>query len=66
MMPNHFERELFARAYRQNLLREAEYERLLEQLSEPERRTLPTLVRLMLSVRALRIKLREGLQRPIA
>ena len=66
MMPNHFERELFAQAHRQNLLREAEYERLLKQLSEPESRTLPTLVRLMLSVRALRMKLRKGLQRPIA
>ena len=66
MMPNHFERELFAQAHRQKLLREAEHERLLEQLSEPERRTLPTLVRLMLSVRAFRMKLRKGLQRPIA
>lgn len=67
MMPNHFERERFAQIHRQQLLREAEHERLLEQLPEAERRVLlPSLARLLLSVRALRVKLRKGLQRRMA
>lgn len=66
MMPNHFERERFAQTHRQQLLREAEHERLLEQLPETERRVLlPSLARLMLSLRALRMKLRKGFQRRI-
>ena len=66
MMPNHFERERFAQTHRQQSLREADHERLLEQLPESESRVLlPSLARLMLSLRALRMKLRKGFQRRI-
>jgi hypothetical protein len=67
MMPNHYDRERMAQARRQELLREAEHERLLAQLPESERRVLlPSLARLMLSMRALHMKLRKGLQRRIS
>jgi len=67
MMPNHHDRGRMAQAHRQELLREAEHERLLAQLPEPERRVLlPSLAQLMLSLRALRMRLRKGLQRRIA
>ncbi len=66
MMPNYYDRERIAQAHRQELLREAEHERLLAQLPEPERKVLlPSLARL-LSLHALRMRLRKGLQRRIA
>ena len=66
MMPNHYDRERFAQAHFQELLREAEHERLLAQLPQPKRNVLPLPARLLLSLRALRLKLRKGLQRHIA
>src|SRR5258708_29577622 len=66
MMPNHYDRERLAQAHFQELLREAEHERLLAQLPQP-RRSVPLLpARLMLALRALRTRLRQGLQRHIA
>ena len=67
MMPNHYDRERMAHAHRQQLLREADHERRLSQLPPPDRRVLlPTLAQLLLPLRALRVKLRKGLQRRIA
>ena len=66
MMPNHYDRERFAQAHFQELLREAEQERLLAQLPQPRRSVLLLPARLMLSLRALRMRLRQGLQRRIA
>ena len=67
MMPNHYDRERMAQAHRQQLLREAEHERLLAQLPKLESRMLPpSLARLMLSLRALRMRLRKGFQRRTA
>ena len=66
MMPNHYDRERLAQAHFQELLREAEHERLLAQLPQPNHNVLPLPVRLMLSLRALRMRLRKGLQRHIA
>lgn len=67
MMPNHYERERMAQVHRQKLLREAEHERRLSQLPLSDRRVLlPFLVRLMLSLRTLRTRLRKGLLRRIA
>ena len=60
MMPNHYERERFAQAHRQNLLREAEHERLLEQLPRPRRRVPNIPLRLKLSWQALRMRLQQG------
>ena len=65
MMPNHYDRERLARAHFQELLREAEHERLLAQLPQPKRNVLLP-ARLLLSLRALRLKLRQGFQRRIA
>ena len=66
MMPNHYDRERLAQAHFQELLREAEHERLLAQLPQP-RRSVPLLpARLMLSWRSLRTRLRKGFQRRIA
>ncbi len=66
MMPNHYDRERMAQAHRLALLREADHERLLAQLPQADRRVLPSLVRLMLSLRALRMRLRKAFQRRIA
>jgi hypothetical protein len=67
MMPNHYDRERMAQAHRQELLREAEHERRLSQLPQPGRRVLlPSLARLMPSLRTLHTRLRKGLQRRIA
>lgn len=60
MMPNHYERERFAQTHRQNLLREVEHERLLEQLPRPDRRVLRIPMRLKLSWQALRMRLQQG------
>ncbi len=66
MMPNHYDRERLAQAHFQELLLEAEHERLLAQLPQPRRSVLLLPARLMLSLRALRMRLRQGLQRRIA
>ncbi len=66
MMPNHYDRERFAQAHFQELLREAEHERLLAQLPQPNRNVLLLPARLLLSLRALRMRLRKGFQRRIA
>lgn len=61
MMPNHYERERFAQTHRQNLLREAEHERLLEQLPRSSRRFPHIPLRLKLSWQALRMRLQQGI-----
>lgn len=66
MMQNHYDRERLAQAHFQELLREAEHERLLAQLPQSRRNVLLLPARLMLSLRALRTRLRKGLQRHIA
>jgi hypothetical protein len=66
MMPNYYDHERFAQAHREELLREAEHERLLAQLPQPRRSVLLLPARLMLSLRALRMRMRKGLQRHIA
>ncbi len=66
MMPNHYDRERFAQAHFEELLREAEQERLSAQLPQPRHSVLLLPARLMLSLRALRVRLRKGLQRRIA
>jgi hypothetical protein len=66
MMPNHYDRERLAQAHFQELLLEAEHERLLAQLPQPRRSVLLLPARLMLSLRALRMRMRKGLQRHIA
>ena len=40
MMPNTYDRDRLVQAHRQDLLREAEHERLLAQLPQPKRDTL--------------------------
>ena len=60
MMPNHYERERFAQAHRQQLLREAEHERLLDQLPRPRRRTPNIPLKFKLSWQALRMWLQQG------
>jgi hypothetical protein len=60
MMPNHYDRERMAQAHRQELLREAEHERRLSQLSQPRRGVLHIPLRLKLSWRALRVRLQQG------
>ena len=67
MMPNHYDRERFAQAHFQELLLEAEHERLLAQLPQPRRSVLLRLpARLVLSLRALHMRLRKRLQRRTA
>jgi hypothetical protein len=61
MMPNYYDRERLAQAHRQDLLREAEHERLLAHLPEPNR-SIPLLshVRLTLFLRSLLTRLQRG------
>lgn len=66
MMLNHYDRERLAQAHFQELLREAEQERLSAQLPQPNHNVLLLPARLMLSLRTLRTRLRKGLQRRIA
>jgi hypothetical protein len=66
MMLNHYDRERLAQAHFQELLREAEQERLSAQLPQPKRNVLLLPARLMLSLRALRTRLHKGFQRRIA
>ena len=66
MMPNHYDRERLAQAHFQELLLEAEHERRLSQLPRARRSVLLLPARVMLSLRALSTRLRQGLQRRIA
>lgn len=66
MMLNHYDRERLAQAHFQELLREAEHERLSAQLPQPKHNVLLLPARLMLSLRTLRTRLRKGFQRRIA
>jgi len=65
-MPNYYDHERLAQIHRQELLREAEHERLVAQLPLPNRSVLLLPARLMLSLRALRMRLRQGLLRRMA
>jgi hypothetical protein len=65
MMLNHYDRERLAQAHFQELLREAEQERLSAQLPQPNHNVLLP-ARLMLSLRTIRTRLRKGFQRRIA
>ena len=66
MMPNHYDRERMAQAHRQDLLREAEHERLLAELSQPKRRILRLRIGFKLSWHALRMRVQHRLQRRTA
>ena len=66
MMPNHYDRQRMAQAHHHDLLREADHERRLSQLPRSNRHILATPTRLIVSLRALRIRLWQGLQRRIA
>ena len=60
MIPCYHDQEKFAQAHRQNLLREAEHERLLAQLPKPDHNALQLFkARLALSLRSLRIRLQK-------
>ena len=63
MIPNHYDHERMAQAHRQDLLREAEHERLVAQLSQHRCRTLLFPAQLILSLLALRIRLQHRFQR---
>ena len=63
MLPNHYDRERMAQAHRQELMREAEHERLLAELSQPKRHILRLHIRFKISLRAFRIRLLYRLQR---
>lgn len=65
MMPNYYIHERLAQAHRQDLLREAEHERLLAQLPHP-RYDLRLFSRLLFPWRTLRTRLQKRLQRRIA
>lgn len=60
MMPNYYDRERLAQAHCQDLLREAEQERLLAQLPQPNRNILLPSSRLTLFLRALLVRLGQG------
>jgi hypothetical protein len=66
MIPGYHDHERLAQTHRQKLLREAEHERLLAQLPQPNRNILLLPARLLLSLRALCMRLRHGLQRRMA
>ena len=60
MIPGYHDQEKFAHTHRQNLLREAEHERLLAQLPQPDRSFLRHfLARPALFLRSLRARLQE-------
>jgi hypothetical protein len=63
MIPNHYDHERMAQAHRQDLLREAEHERLTAQLSQPRRRIPLFPAQLIPFLRALRMRLQHGFQR---
>ena len=64
MIPGYHDQEKFAQAHRENLLREAEHERLLAQLSQPDHSDLQFfLAGLGLFLRSLRIRLQKWTKR---
>jgi hypothetical protein len=63
MIPNHYDHEWMAQAHHQDLLREAEHERLGAQLSQPRRRTPLHPAQLILFLHALRMRLQHRFQR---
>lgn len=66
MMPNHYDRERMAQAHRQELLREAEHERQAAQLPRTRRSFSPFPAQLVLSLRALSIRLQKRFKRHMA
>ncbi len=64
MMPNPYIQERLAQDHYQDLLREAEHQRLLAQLPQPRYNVL-LLLRLLLPWRALRTKVQKRFQRRI-
>ena len=64
MIPGYHDQEKFAQAHRQNLLREAEHERLLAQLPKPDHNVLRLfLARPALFLRSLRASLQKWAKR---
>jgi hypothetical protein len=64
MIPGYHDQEKFAQAHRENLLREAERERLLAQLPKPDHSDLQLfLARLALFLRSLRTRLQKWTKR---
>ncbi len=64
MIPGYHDQEKFAQAHRQNLLREAEHERLLAQLPQSDQHALRHfLARPALLLRSLRARLQEPAKR---
>jgi hypothetical protein len=63
MMPNTYDRDRMAQAHRQDLLREAAQERLVAQLSRPERSTPRPIAQFKILWSALRFRFRHGFQR---
>ena len=64
MIPGYHDQEKFAQAHRQNLLREAEHERLLAQLPQSDRSILQHfLARPALFLRSLRTSLQKWAKR---
>lgn len=64
MLPNYYDRGYMAQSHRKDLLREAEHEWMLSQL--PQGHFLDAPLRLIMSLRALRIRMGKGLRRRIA
>ena len=64
MIPGYHDHEKFAQAHRENLLREAEHERLLAQLPQPDHNVLHLfLARPRLFLRSLRPRLQKWTKR---
>jgi len=64
MIPGYHDHEKFVQTHRQNLLREAEHERLLAQLPQPDRSFLRHfLARPALFLRSLRARLQKRAKR---
>jgi hypothetical protein len=64
MIPGYHDHEKFAQTHRQNLLREAEHERRLAQLPQPDRGFLRHfLAKPVLFLRSLRARLQERAKR---
>ena len=64
MIPGYHDQEKFVQAHRENLLREAEHERLLAQLPQPDHSDLQLfLARLAIFLRSLRARLEKWTKR---
>jgi hypothetical protein len=64
MIPGYHDQEKFVQAHRENLLREAEHERLLAQLPQPDYNVLQlSLARSALFLRSLRTRLQKWAKR---